>query len=88
MYVICSASLLSLVSYYAGYFLSLLLFYRRQLQSSVQRVMHLWGENLRNENEQTNSGTGFLLMIFYHKHDTTFSEFVMRFYLFGSNKVL
>ena len=40
-----------------------------------------------NENEKTNSGTGVLLMIFYHKYHTTFSELALRFYLFGSNKV-
>ena len=45
---------------------SLLLFCRRQLQLGVQSVEHLWGENLWNGNVQTNSGTGVLLMIFYH----------------------
>ena len=35
----------------------------------------------------TNSGTGVLLMIFHHKHHTTFSELALRFYLFGNNKV-
>ena len=28
-----------------------------------------------------------LMMIFHHKHHTTFSELELRFYLFGSNKV-
>ena len=44
------------MSYYAGYFLSLLLFHRCQLQLSIQSVVHLWGQNLRNENEQTYCG--------------------------------
>ena len=82
-----SFSAISLVSYYASYFLSLLLFCRPQLQLGVQSVVHLRGEILRNENEKTNSGTSVLLMIFHHKHNTTFSELALRFYLFGSNKV-
>ena len=48
------------------------------------------GASLRSkslEQEQTNSGTGVLLMIFHHKHHTTFSELALRFYLSGSNKV-
>ena len=39
------------------------------------------------KNEQTNSGTGVLLMTFHHKHHTTFSELGLRFYLFGSDKI-
>ena len=76
---------LSLVSYYAGYFLSLLLSCRRELQLGVQSVVHLRDENVRNENEQTNSGTGVLLMIFHHKHHTTFSELALRL-KFGMKK--
>ena len=37
--------------------------------------------------EQTNSGTGILLMIFHDKHHTAFFELTLRFYLFRSNKV-
>ena len=44
----------------------------------VQSVVHLWGQNFPNENEQTNSGIGVLLMIFHHKHHTTFSELALR----------
>ena len=60
--MLCYASLWSLVSYYVGYFLSLFLFCRRQLQLGVQSVVHLWGRNLRNENEHTNSGIEVMLM--------------------------
>ena len=87
MYMMCYASLRSLVSYYAGNFLSLLLFCRRQVQLGVQSVVHLWGGHLRNENEQTISGTGVLLMIFHHEHHITCSELALRFYIFRSNKV-
>ena len=43
-------------------------------QLGAQSVVHLCGQNLRNENDQINSVTGVLLMIFQHKHHTTFSE--------------
>ena len=87
MHVICEVSLRSFVSYLVDYFLSLLLFFRGQLQLGAQSVVYLWGQNLRDENEQTISGTGDLLMIFHHKNHITFSKLALRFCLFRSDKV-
>ena len=51
-----------------------------------ERGAYLRSKSLE-QNEQINSGTAVLLMIFHHKHHTIFSELPLRFYFFGSNKV-
>ena len=49
------------------------------------------GSSLRSESPERKRAKQFwhcrLLMIFHHKHHITFSELVLRFYFFVSNKV-
>ena len=60
--------------------------------SSTTSVVHPErGASLRSKSPELKRAKQFwhwrLLIIFHHKHHTTFSELALRFYLFGSNKV-